>query len=587
MERDVVFGEVIRQYFETVAEEMNTVLDRTAMSQIFNEAHDCSAGIFSYDGASPSLIARANAEPVHIYASLESVRGTLQYYRNDLHQGDIIVVNDPYAHGTHSADWTVVKPVFHEGRPIYFPGVRGHIIEHGSPMPGGLSPYQFEIWQESIRFIPIKLYSRGELMSDVLRWLEGNNRQAHVMRGDLYAMIGACHVAERRIRALIDRYGVSRVQEGVDYMLDYSERRVRSMIASWPDGTYFGRKMVDTDYAGHNDLQVDCTIVVNGDELTVDFTGTSPQGAGHINSTPGSTGSWVLLSLCAIMPDVPMNSGFLRPVRMVMPEGTLVNGKSPASVATNTVNMGSSIGDAVMKALEPLAPDRVGSVACDLSITAHWGQDVRFEDRPMFFNVDYLMSAVSASGAEGVDGWGGWSALHCSHRMPTVEMTEVTTPVFYRRAEFATDMMAPGKFRGAPGFVVERTNPEGQTVNWTLVAQSYRHPLPGWVGGGDGTPSYFVLDFGGPNEKIVGDYAFAYASAPGETIKAVSGGGGGWGPAVERDPEAVLHDVIDEYISPEMARTAYGVVITGGSTPGVDLAATCKLREAMKQVLAV
>lgn len=579
MSTDVIFGEIIREYFETVAAEMNVVLDRTALSPIFNEAHDCSAGIFSYDGVEPSLIARANAEPVHIYASLESVRGVLQYYRNDLHAGDVIVVNDPYAFGTHSADWTVVKPVFHEGRPVFFPGVRGHIIEHGAPLPGSLAPHQHDIWQESIRFMPLKLYDRGELQHDVLRWFRANNRQADVMTGDLNAMIGACAVAERRIREVIRKYGVERVKQGVEYLLAYSERRMRAAIASWPDGAYFGRKLVDSDYGGHMDLNIDCTVRVHGDELVADFTGTHAQGAGHVNSTPGSTGSWVYSALSAILPDVPMNSGFFRPVKLVMPEGTLVNATSPASVATNTVNIGSSIGDAVMKALEKIVPERVGSIACDLTITMHLGQDTRFADRPFFVNVDYLMSAVSAGGAFGVDGWGGWSATHCSHRMPTVEMTEVQTPVFYRRAEYEIDTAAPGRWRGVPAFVVERENPEGQYLMWTLCVQSYRHPLPGWAGGGDGAPSFITLDLGGVREQIVGDYAYAYVSQPREVIFAQSGGGGGWGPAIEREPQAVLRDVLDEYITPDAAKAQYGVVLKQGATLVVDEVATRQLRQ--------
>jgi N-methylhydantoinase B len=575
---DGIFGEIIRQYFETLAAEMNTVLDRTALSPIFNEAHDCSAGIFSFDGAKPSLIARANAEPVHIFASLESVRGVLDYFRNDLHEGDVIIVNDPYAFGTHSADWTVVQPVFFEGQPIFFPGVRGHIIEHGSPLPGGISPFQFDIWQESIRFMPLKLYQRGELQADVLGWLRANNRQADVMNGDLQAMIGACRVAAKRIREVVSKYGLARVQYGVDYILDYSERRVRAAIAELPDGKYFGRKLCDTDYCGHLDLNIDCNLEVKGDELIVDFTGTSPQGTGHVNSTPGSTGSWVYCALSAIYPEIPVNSGFFRPVKIIMPEGTLVNATSPAPVATNTVNIGSSIGDAVMKAFEHVVPELVGSIACDLTITVHLGQDQRFEEKPFFVNVDYLMSAVSASGAYGVDGWGGWSPTHCSHRMPTVEMTEVATPVFYKRAEYEIDTAAPGQWRGVPAFVVERQNPSDQYVAWMICVQSYRHTLPGWVGGKEGAKSFITLDLNGEREQLVTDYAYHYVAQPNEVIFAQSGGGGGWGNPFERDPKAVLEDVRDEYITRKTADEDYGVVFSKDKALRLDEAATRQRR---------
>jgi N-methylhydantoinase B len=559
---------------------MNTVLDRTAMSPIFNEAHDCSAGVFAYDGDEINLVARAASEPVHIFASLTSVVGVMDYYRSDLHPGDLIIVNDPYAGGTHSADWTVVRPVFHEGRPVFFPGARGHIIEHGAPEAGGLAPHNHDIWQESIRFQPLKLYSRGEPQADVFRWLRANSRQPDVMEGDLRALIGACAVAEQRILEIIDKHGYERVLEGVGSLLDYSERRVRSAIRSWPDGEYFGRALADTDYNGQYDLNIDCTLRVTGDRLTADFTGTHAQGGGHINSTPGNTGSWVYLAMSALLPDVPINSGFFRPVDLVLPEGTLVNGTSPAPVATNTINIGSTIGNSLMKAFEQVVPELVGSVAVDITITHHFGEDERFEDRPFFANVDYLMSAVMASGAHGVDGWGGWSAQHCSHRMPTVEMTEVQIPVLYRRAEYENDTAAPGTWRGVPAFVVERENPDDQRVVWTLCVQSNRNPLPGWAGGEPGAPSMVTMDVGGENEIPVTEYIFHHVTAPGERLRAISGGGGGWGPAVERDPAAVLEDVLDEHVTVESARERYGVVIAG-SPPAVDEAATARRREAM------
>src|SRR5207249_2898342 len=151
-------------------------------------------------------------------------------------------------------------------------------------------------------------------------------------------------------------------------------------------------------------------------------------GTGPVNSTYGSTGSWVYTALSAVMHEIPINSGFFRPVRLTIPEGTIVNPISPAPVCTNTILIGSNIGDAVMKALEHVVPERVGSVACDVLINMHFGQDTRYPDLPFFIHGDYLFAAVMSSAGCGVDGWGAWSAPHGSHRMPTVEMTEIQTP---------------------------------------------------------------------------------------------------------------------------------------------------------------
>ena len=579
---DAVFGEIMRGYLETVAAEMNAVLDRTTLSAVFNEAHDCSAGIFILDGDDVSLIARAEAEPVHIYASLYSVKGLVAYHGDDLHSGDIVVVNDPYVYGTHSADWTIMKPVFHGGRPIFFPAVRGHMNEHGCPDPSGVSPYFRDIWSESIRFMPLKLHARGELQRDVLEWLRANNRQPDTMTGDLNAMIGACAIGERRMLEVVERYGFDAVLAAVSWLLDYSERRVRATIADWPDGDYRGRAVADTDFAGNRDINIDCTIRVRGEGLEVDFAGTHPQVTGHVNSTYGSTASWVYTALSAIMCDVPINSGFFRPIALTIPEGTIVNPISPAPVCTNTILIGSNIGDAVMKALESIVPENVGSVACDVMITMHYGYDSRFADRPYFVHGDYLMSAVMSSGAYGVDGWGAWSAPHGSHRMPTVEMTEVQTPILYLQAEYAEDTAAPGRWRGPPAFRVQRRHPPGQEITYTLEVQSSRNPLPGWAGGSSGASTYVILDYGGPRERRVVENEFHYVAQPGEVIFVQKGGGGGWGLSLDRDPDSVLRDVTDDLLSVAAARSQYGVVIDAGRAI-VDHEGTRALRESLRR----
>jgi N-methylhydantoinase B len=584
---DEIFNGIMREYMETVTTEMNTVMDRTSLSAVFNEAHDCSAGLFfldsldgNIDADSVNIIARAQAEPVHIYASLYSTMGLVDYWRDDLHPGDVVVVNDPYVYGSHSADWTVMTPVFVDGNPVFFPCVRGHIIEHGSPIPGSVSPHFRDIWNESIRFQPLKLYARGERQNDVFEWLCANNRTPDIMLGDLNAMIGACRAGERRVVEVIEKYGFEKVIGGVRGYLDYSERRVRRTISAWPDGEYKGQAICDTDYAGNRDMNIDCAIRVKGDELEVDFTGSHDQVRGHVNSTFGSTASWVYTALSAIMHEIPVNSGFFRPVSIIAPKGSIVNPLSPAPVCTNTILIGSDIGDSMMKALEHVVPEQVGSVAADVQINMHFGSDMRYPEEPFFIHGDYLFGAVMSSAGSGVDGWGAWSAPHGSHRMPTVEMTEIQTPVFFLEAEYEKDTAAPGQWRGTPGFKVRKQNPPGQTVMYTIEVQSQHHPLPGWVGGSPGANSYIVLDHGGEREAVVEEFAFHYPSAPGEVILARKGGGGGWGLPIDRDPAAVLVDVENDLISIEAARRDYGVVIDPAAMR-VDEAATAALRDAM------
>lgn len=201
------------------------------------------------------------------------------------------MVNDPYFYGSHIPDWTVIKPVFHQGKPVFFPGVRAHMVDVGGPQAGGCNADARDVWQEGFRVAPVKLAARGETRHDILELLKANNRQPDIMEADLNAMIGACRIAEQRVIALLDKYGFEETLEAVHYILDYSERRTRAEIAKWPDGDYRGRAVLDSDFADTRDINVDCTIHVRGDEVEVDSTGSRPQTSGFVNSRPGNTGS--------------------------------------------------------------------------------------------------------------------------------------------------------------------------------------------------------------------------------------------------------------------------------------------------------
>ncbi|MGH9100273.1 MAG: hydantoinase B/oxoprolinase family protein, partial [Acidimicrobiales bacterium] len=457
---DVIFDEIVREYFESVAREMNTTMDNTSVSPVFNEAHDCSAGLFYYDGKDVNLIARANAEPVHIFASVHSVEGLLQYYRNDLADGDIIMVNDPYFYGSHIPDWTVIKPVFYNNKPVFFPGIRAHMVEVGGPQAGGYNADARDVWQEGFRLAPVKLFERGEMRRDILDLLKANNRQPQIMEGDLNAMIGACRVAERRVVSLLDKYGFEPTRDAVDHILDYSERRLRAEIAKWPDGDYHGRALLDCDFADTRDINVDCTIHVRGDQAEADFTGSHLQVKGFVNSRPGNTGSWVYSVFSTVFPDIPINSGFFRPIDLRLPEGTVVNPASPAPVGNSTICIGNDIGQATVKALENIVPERIGAATIDLVVDAFYGLDTRQPESPFYVTFDYLATPISSGAAYGTDGWGAWSTPHCSLKLTTVELSEVQYPSLYLQAEHVTDAEAPGRWRGTPAFHTRRKNPD-------------------------------------------------------------------------------------------------------------------------------
>ena len=194
---------------------------------------------------------------------------------------------------------------------------------------------------------------------------------------------------------------------------------------------------------------------------------------------------------------------------------------------------------------------------------AFYGLDTRQPDSPFYVSFEYWGTPISSGAAYGTDGWGAWSTPHCSLKLPTVELTEVQYPILYLKAEYTTDSAAPGRWRGTPAFNTVRQNPDGISVTHSIFVQGHRHALQGFVGGEPGAGNYAILDYGGASEKFVGELAFNYESKPGELILYQSGGGGGWGPAIERDPAAVLDDVINELVTIDAAEQRYGVVIDG------------------------
>ena len=574
---DPVTSEIIRNYLETVAAEIVGTMVRTAVSPIFNEAHDCSAGVFTWDGSTVSLVSRADAAPVHIYAALASVEASLDFFRGDLSPGDVIIVCDPYYGGSHLPDYTVVLPVFIDGEPWFFPSVRGHMPDAGGPQPGGNMAAR-DIWQEGFRFAPMKLYRGGERRADVWRWLTSNNRFPDALEADVDAMIGGCRVGARRIAELCERYGSETVRSGVEWVMDYSERRMRDRIRAWEDGVYRASSQLDSDFVTDEPVDVVATVTIEGDRLVVDFEGSSPQSPGIINSVPANTLAFVCTAFSALCPEIPINSGFFRPIQVRLPPGSVVNPDPPAPVRAATVSIGADIGDVVMKAAEGFAPERVGTCSLDLLGPWFWGVDGR--SRRPFLHYELLSMPTAAGGVYGSDGWGAWPATFSSADVPSVEMSEVQYPVLYRRWEYEIDTAAPGRWRGGPAWVTERVGHgmDGPLYH-TIRMQGATYPLHGFCGGCGAVGNYVVLRPGSGRAEVVARYTDTGELEGDAAVLFHKCGGGGWGDARERDPEAVLRDVCDGIVSIEGALEDYGVVIDEHSLV-LDLEATAAARAA-------
>ncbi len=556
---DRITALVVKDSLEAISEEMSKTVERTAVHPLFNEVHDYSTGVFFYDGRNVRLVARATAIPVHIFASILSVEALMNTFRDDLHEGDIVMLNDPYYGGTHHADWTVMKPVFFEGKPVLFPSVRAHMADFGGPVAGGYNPEAKDIWQEALRIPPIKLFEKGVPRQDILEWILANSRIPNVLRGDLAAMFGACNLAEQRVKALFAKYGGEVVNESIEYVLDYAEKRFRTEVAKWPDGTYEGTATLDHDSQGNHDLLVKAAVTIDGSDLSVDFSGSSPETAGFVNSPFGNTASWVFTALCSMLPeDIPVNSGVFRAVKISAPEGTVVNPLPPAPCMFSTVVIGGDVATATMRALSQAVPEKAGAVSLNYCLCTTYGHDSRYNS--MFVTIEYGNTLVAASGTHGCDGWGGWPAPMCGLIYSTVEMSEIQFPFRYHQYEYVSDTAAPGQWRGVPGFAMKRESVRDTSI-LNVALTGVRHTSPGFAGGKNGASSRYVLNWGTEHEEEILESAANRPSPPGTIIATFKGGGGGWGEPFTRDPHKVLDDVLDEHVSVEQAEKQYGVVI--------------------------
>ena len=573
LRQDLITAEIIRNSLETVCQELSATVENTALSPIFTLNHDYSCGVFYWDGGDVQLLARDLAVPVHIFASLDSVKTVLTAFGEDVNEEDVFLVTDPYMGGTHCPDWTIIKPVPIEPDTVFFPCVRGHVNDVGGPLPGNYNVNAREVWQEGFRIPPIRIIERGRRVEDLWETILANTRLPADVRGDLLAMVGACGVGERRIRDLASKYGAAGLKKSVDYVVNYSETRLRAEIREWPDGVYTHTELLDHDFAGNLDVPIRITLEVSGDEVSVDFAGSSGQMPGFVNSPRGNTLSQVFTAITALCPDIPINSGFFRPISVHLPERSIVNPEAPAPVGHCTLVPGTTIIDAVMKACEQVAPRLVGTAACDMNSARAFG--VNSATGRYWVGSDLSATPMSAGGAFGTDGWGAWAATFCALRLPPLEMFEVYYPYEYLLNEYACDAAAPGQWRGAPAVHYRRRHRDH--MRCTIYNASYRHPLAGYAGGHRGAGNYWIIREGGPDELKVTESCYAEPLPEGSLLFAQSGAGGGWGDPLDRDPQAVLDDWLDELVSLEAARRDYGVVIDP-ERRAVDAAATAEER---------
>ena len=568
--RDPFALELIKNALGALADEMALTIHRTARSFVVKEALDFSTALFLADG---QLIAQGTCLPFHLGAMPFAVKAVVRAYEHRILPGDLYITNDPYDGSTHLPDIVLVKPIFMAGTLIGYSVALAHMTDIGGRIPGGNASDSTEIYQEGLRIPPSRLWREGEPDETMFRLIARNVRVPGKVLGDLRSLIAACTVGEREFVKLAERYGAARFEQSCRELLDYTERFTRSEIAKLPKGTWRFVDHLDGDGIDPDPIRIVATVTIAGDEMTIDLTGSAPQVRGAINCVFPFTLSTALACVRSIVDlSIPNNAGYFRPIHVIAPAGTVVNPKPPAAVAARGIT-GIRIADTIFGALAQAVPHILpacGANAPDVGIS-FGGVDA---DGVPFVYLEFLLG--SWGGGPDRDGMDACTGTLVNYSNTPAEMIEADQPIAVERYAFAPETGGAGRYRG--GLAIER-HLRFRANNATLQIRSDRrdHPPYGLQGGHCGAPSGVRIRRADGREEAC-PAKFLTTVNDGDVLQVRLAGGGGHGNPLERDPAAVLADVLEEKLSVEHAREAYGVVITG-SPPAIDVAATVKLRQ--------
>jgi N-methylhydantoinase B len=568
---DPIHLELIRNALGSIADEMALTIVRTSRSGVLKDNMDFSTALCDGQGR---MLAQGLTLPLHLGSFPTAMAAILEHYPTDtLGPGDVFILNDPFEGGMHLPDVFIVKPIFIDQTLVAFAATVGHQTDIGGRVPGSNASDSTEIFAEGLRIPVLKLYERGSPNQTLQRMIAKNVRVPDMVEGDLAAQVAACRAAEIEFARVAARYDLATLNLYFDELLDHAERLARAEIAAWPDGVYTFEDFIDDDGVDYGrSIPIRVTLTVRGEDLTVDFTGSSEQVRGAINSTPSFARSAVYLTVRSVMDaDVPNNAGYFRPIDVITPPGTIVNPKLPAAFAARGLT-GFRMIDALFGALAQVRPDRVPA-ACEggNSGVSIGGWD---KERGPFIFVEFVCGTGGGRpGLDAVDGHTNPGVCMCN--VPC-EIVEIESPVVIDRYGFVPDTGGAGRFRG--GLALERDFHFVGDEAILQVRSDRRAFRPyGLAGGCAGSSSSNVLNPKSEARELPSK--FTMSMHRGDVLHHVQPGGGGHGDPLEREPARVLEDVLDEKVTPEGARRDYGVVIRDGV---LDEIATQLLRQTLR-----
>ena len=556
---DPITLSVIQNGLQQVCNEMDLAFCRAAFSPVISEGMDRSDGIYAReDGA---LIAQGELGlPVFVGTMQFSSRAVIELVRKNgwtLDPGDVFIVNDPYLGGTHLMDVRFVKPFFYRGKLWCWLANTGHWPDIGGMVPGGFSANATEVEQEGLRLPPVKLFKKGVMDQEILSIILSNIRIADQRIGDIKAQAAALAVGEKRLAALLDRYGADTVDGAIAELRKRAEQQMRAKIATIPAGTYAGHAIVDSDGVVDEPLHIRVKVTKTADnDLLFDLSESSPPCKGPMNSVIATTRSSVYLAIKHIFPDVPINAGTFEPLKIADPDGTFLYAKYPRPVSGCAAEVSQRIAEAVFNALTAAIPEQLfgapAGTSGNLAIGGHDPQRNRSYVMYLFTGGGYGGSAVS----DGISN--GCSTIGIS-KMPPIEVMEQYYPVLFDEFSLYEGSGGAGEARG--GFGVNYTiRVRRGPARASMVMDHGRTGPLGALGGAEGGVNKVAVEISGaeyhpPHLSKDQDIQLA----PGDRIRVSTPGGGGYGDPRKRDPAKVARDVARGYYSREQAETLFGV----------------------------
>lgn len=557
---DPITFAVLKESYVALVDRMAEQILRTCYSfVIYNRDFSCALN----DAGGNTVMQGSQDIAVHVGTLHYTAKAVLDYFRDDIAQGDVIAINDPYLGGTHFPDVRIIRPIFHDGELIAMTQANGHWADVGGPVPGSFNVTAREFYAEGFRITPVKLWEKGRFRRDVAELIANNMRVPSERIGDMQAQAAATSVGEEHLRSLIAKYGVDTVRAGFGLVQDYVESLLRTRVRAMPEGSWETEDYIDYDPAGEYDrpVRINVRMDMKDGGIDYDFSKSDREVGSFLNGTFGSSYSAAIAGTKLFFPDVPLNSGYYRVIRAVLPENSVVNASWPTPATGFASGAYEKIMNAVITIWSGLMPQRAMACSYNLEYLLVGGMDTRYGERKPFMWYDWMVGGYG--GRNGKDGPNASAPLFgMGLTVQPLEGQERLNPVLTTVHELITDSGGPGEFRGGCGVRKGGILTQCDKALMSYMADRGRIVPWGIMGGLPSSPQGVFLNRKGASDpEWLGVYFSGVSVREGDMFERPSAGGGGYGDPLEREPGAVLEDVIDGYVSVERAALDYGVII--------------------------